>query len=85
MTVVPATQFYEWPFNHDEAECEECGKEMTVPDTDDLNRDCKEPFWWKEEVHTYIGGNYDKFHALCESCFGKRISENIEKKDGDNQ
>lgn len=81
MTTVPHDQFYEFPMENDTAECEECGKEMEVPDMDDLDLDMKEPFWWKEEVHTYIGGNYDKFHALCDSCYGKKISDLM--KEGD--
>lgn len=52
---------------------------MNVPPTDDINRDMKEPFWWKEEVHTYIGGNYDKFHALCEKHFNEKLSEELEE------
>lgn len=75
MTVVPATSFYEWPFNNDTATCEECGKEMEVPATDDLDRDMKEPFWIKEDVRTYIGGNYDKFHSFCEKHYEKRVQK----------
>jgi len=75
MTTVSATEFYEWPMNNDTADCEDCGKEMKVPPVDDIDRDMKEPFWWKEDVETYIGGNYDKFHALCDSCYGERMSE----------
>lgn len=80
MTVVQATEFYEWPFDNDTATCEDCGKEMEVPDTDDPNRDMKEPFWWKEEVHTYIGGNYDKFHSYCETCWSKKFSQEVEER-----
>lgn len=77
MTVVPANSFYEWPMNNDSAECEDCGKEMEVPDLDDINRDMKEPFWMKEDVDTYIGGNFDKFHAYCSSCWQKKITDKI--------
>lgn len=73
MTTVPATRFYEWPMNNDTATCEECGKEMEVPDLDDPNRSMKEPFWWKEQVDTYIGGNYDKFHSFCEKHWAEKV------------
>lgn len=92
MTTVPARDFYEWPMNNDKAECEECGKEMEVPDLDDPNRRMKEPFWHKEDVHTYIGGNYDRYHAFCKEHWTEKVSqvlekEDVEKKDakGDNQ
>jgi len=73
VTTVPANRFYEWPMNHDKAECEECGKEMEVPDMDDPDRSMKEPFWMKEDVPTYIGGSYDKFHAYCEKHWGEEV------------
>jgi len=72
MTVVQAREFYEWPMDNNEAECEGCGKEMEVPELDDPNRDMKEPFWGREKIHTYIEGNFDKFHAYCKECFQKQ-------------
>jgi len=78
MTTVPARDFYEWPMNHETAECEGCGKEMDVPSLDDIDRDMKEPYWWKENVETYIGGNYDKFHAYCSSCYAEKMGETLQ-------
>lgn len=75
MTVVPATEFYEYPIENDTAQCESCGKEIHIPEMNDPERNFKEPFWQKEEVHTYIGGNYDKFHAFCKECFEEQVIE----------
>lgn len=81
MTVVQSREFYEFMISNEEeiVECEGCGKEMEMPDTDDLNADMKEPFWVEEDVHTYIGGNYNKMYSVCESCLGKKPSEIIEE------
>jgi thymidine kinase len=75
MTVVPASEFYEYTVNEDTAECEGCDKVMELPDTDAIDTGMEEPFWYHEEVHTYIGGNYDKYHAYCKSCYDEKLEE----------
>jgi thymidine kinase len=52
-----------------------CDKVMELPDTDAIDTGMEEPFWYHEEVHTYIGGNYDKYHAYCKSCYDEKLEE----------
>ncbi|MFB6226284.1 MAG: hypothetical protein ABEJ02_02945 [Candidatus Paceibacteria bacterium] len=73
MTVVGARDFYEYLIQNDTAECEGCGKEMQIPDGGVPDAGMKEPFWKHEEVHTYIGGNFDEKHAYCEKCIQKEV------------
>lgn len=73
MTVVQANRFYEWTIQNEEAECEGCGKQMQLPDPEELDAGIKEPFWHREHVHNYIGMNLDKFHAYCEKCIQTEV------------
>lgn len=77
MTVVSERDFYEWPMDNDEANCEDCGKEMSIPDLDNPNRGMMEPFWIKEKVEAYVQGIPNRFKAYCESCWSERIFNEV--------
>lgn len=64
MTEVQRIDFYEWPFQNDKATCEECDKEMDVPDMEDPNRDMEEPFWLRFD---------NVFKSYCEKHWSERL------------
>lgn len=74
MVEVQRREFYEFGVSNygETVECEDCGKEMTMPERGDLDADMEEPFWIRH-------GNV--FRSYCEQDFCDRMFEGDEPMD----